>query len=370
MNTISLLHLDYLLRTLSIIKGQCEKSKRDVSKIDQVMSAIDKMSSPVVGVFGAQKRGKSTLINRLIGGDLELMPVKAMVASSVAIMVSHNASMKEAEYQILIRLEGGKEELHTRKTLEEARLLIVSYGSHQGNAHKNVEVIEVEGNFGKSKLLKANCILLDTPGAENCVERAHSADDDRNAQDTKRALSMLETARVVLFLESVDYYQSNNSVEFYRSYIRDLPHLFALNKQDKMLKAARGTGRSEEELKQEVKTQLFDKWQCHKMNDIHFLSAKSQSATDGVASLEDAILQHVQSVCIYELLSRVKFILADLGEARERLLRPARLQFTNFSEAYHDYLQKENRGSIMGAEKFKNTTDDLKKVIDEIKTMF
>ncbi len=359
--------MSYLLRTLSIIREQYAKIGRgNVSKIKKLIDDIDKMSSPIVGVFGVQKRGKSTLINRLIGGDLNLLPVKNTVASSVAIMVKHDGSMKEKVFHVLVRFENNKEELHTRKSLEETKQLIISYGSHQGDAHQEVESIEIEGNFSQSDLLTSNCILLDTPGAENCIEPIGSEgageNQSSNERDKKRALQMLKKARVVIFLESVEYFGSNNSMQFYKKDVRVLPHLFAINKYDKLVKAAEKSGEDVSMFKANTKKALFQKWHCHKMDDVHFISSKKKTDCDGVGVLQKAIMQHIQSVCVYDLLSRFMLILKDFGDGYELELRPARLQFSNFCESYMDFTKEKSLDS--------ERMEDLKKIIEQMKAMF
>ena len=51
-----------------------------------------------VGVFGGQKRGKSTLINQLLGCDL--MPVAVPPMSSVIIEVEHKKNQASNKYKL------------------------------------------------------------------------------------------------------------------------------------------------------------------------------------------------------------------------------------------------------------------------------
>ena len=184
-----------------------------------------------VGVFGTQKRGKSTLINQLLGCDL--MPVAAPPMSSVIIEVEHNEFCVSNKFKLSIFRNNGFSERHEINSLENARKMLKEFGSRKGNLSSEIETIKVESNFSNSTFFKnvsSGVILVDTPGAENAFDESNNSS---NSEEAKLAIKALQSMHIVIFVERADYSEGKNSYELFSREIKPMRPLTVLNFKDK-----------------------------------------------------------------------------------------------------------------------------------------
>lgn len=140
----------------------------------------------VAVVVGDIKRGKSTLINTLIGHD-GLLPVDADVATSARLLVRY----AERPYATVTRV-GGAGGDGDGETVEVGLADLPRYASEQGDPGARAGVSQVEVGV-PHPLLERGLAVLDTPGFGS-MTRGHRA----------TTLAALGTADVLLFVLSAD----------------------------------------------------------------------------------------------------------------------------------------------------------------------
>lgn len=230
--------IDYILQAVVRIKKNCELTGvkqgiiYNISGLEFLIQKIKKSNEiKTIGFFGAQKRGKSTLINQLLCVDL--LPVSTIPMSSVVIKVKHDFNHEKGKYTIDITDSNGSLDSTPYVTLEDTRILLKQYGSHKGTSSIDVDTIEVISNFENSKILEKGGVLIDTPGAEVVFSEDCSNNDINNLNDTQRALSILSSTHVVVFVERADYLQNENSRQLFIDNLKPLRPLCVINFKDK-----------------------------------------------------------------------------------------------------------------------------------------
>ncbi len=227
---------DVILRLKRVLPPIREKYARQQNASKGILANLDALMRKLkiatrqggpkdIGFFGAMSRGKSSLINALLGCDL--MPVKALQTTSVVVKVKHS---NLPHYKVTIVEQGGKLDTHNNLTLNDAQATLQVFGTRSGNGGDSVDYIEVEGSFPDSKILKIGGVLVDTPGAEAAFEHT---DDDRNADEQNRAVRILSDTDVILFVEGADYLSSANSSAFFKNKLSIFKPLIVVNKKDK-----------------------------------------------------------------------------------------------------------------------------------------
>ena len=235
----------YLLRSIFQMHKRCEDLNKEnkgtikkgvignLARLKSLLIKIRKKGNMSIGFFGAQKRGKSTLINRLLGCDL--MPTGVAPMTSAVVWVENDEKMPEKLFAISNEEKDGSITSHGLMRLEEARALLKEIVSHAGSQSPDVSKVMVSANFMKSKILTSGGVLVDTPGAE-CGFRGkghRTAAEKDTEQDTKRAISALSQVQVVVFVERADVIESKDSTDLYSSYIHDMRPLCVVNQRDK-----------------------------------------------------------------------------------------------------------------------------------------
>ena len=231
----------FVLQALNAIKKSCEdvlEKNPDIIKsgiIDNLSGTIflvqkirKSKESKTIGFFGAQKRGKSSLINQLIGCDL--MPISPIPMSSVAIEIEQ-ATIPDGQFKIDIFQASGKKEMSQNVDLERAKMILREYGSHKGILSSEVDTIKVSSSFPDSVIMRNHGVLVDTPGAEIAFDRGETTDITNN-EDAKRAISILQKTHIVVFVERADQMESNNSKQFFEMHLRPMRPLGVLNWKD------------------------------------------------------------------------------------------------------------------------------------------
>lgn len=179
-----------------------------------------------IGVFGLPNRGKSTLVNALIGSHF--MPEGFVPMTSSVVEVRHNPERK-----IELEFSSGRQDAK-QDCLDEESVLnaVTKFGSKRGRGDdgddsNSAERITIYWPLSKSRLLKKGYMLVDTPGAEKAFE------DGSTDTDTQRALAALERTHVVLFCMRADQLNSEREVEFCRQHMEMLDPLYVINMMDK-----------------------------------------------------------------------------------------------------------------------------------------
>lgn len=206
----------FVLQALVKIKEACEDKKVKSGIIDNLSGVIflaqkiRKYQDPkTIGFFGAQKRGKSSLINQLLRCDL--LPTSPIPMSSVVIKVKHDSQHKPGKYTVMVINANGAIDTNI-VPLESAQTLLKEFGSHKGVSDE-VDTIEVTSNFTASKILEKGGVLVDTPGAE--VAFSSNDAQGKNNDDTARALNILQSTHIVIFVERADVMENFNSKYFW-----------------------------------------------------------------------------------------------------------------------------------------------------------
>lgn len=136
----------------------------------------------VIGVVGATNRGKSTLVNGLLGRRTdECAPIGRKPATSVISIFGHGLS---AECRVCFR--GGD-----HKAISENEIRIYATEEHNPGNRKGVRSIECVAPF---EGLEPGVFLVDTPGAGNALEEMHN----------EILLGFLPNADAVVFLVTAE----------------------------------------------------------------------------------------------------------------------------------------------------------------------
>lgn len=168
-----------------------------------------------IGVVGQAKRGKSTLINGLLGrSDDTLAPVNRFPATNV---VSCFADGSREEVTVLFAPDG-----KNRKTIPAAEIKHYACEEFNPGNQKGVKGIDVVAPFPH---LGKNVVLVDTPGADNALSNLHDI----------VLLECLPRLDAVIFLVTADEPLTASEMEL----LKQIKHhdvkkvLFAINKADK-----------------------------------------------------------------------------------------------------------------------------------------
>lgn len=247
--------VDYLLLAVEKIRKAASESVMPgiTDNIDNLKYLIKKMKkydkAKSIGFFGAQNRGKSSLINVLLGVDL--MPVAAVPMSSVVIKVMHDSKHEKGKYTILIMFKDGAFYRLSDNSLADAKDILEQYGARKGEFHDKVDIIEVTSNFENCKILENHGVFIDTPGAEVVFNEENGNDDPENNADAQRALKILASTHIVVFVESADSFEDNNSKQLFTEHLKPLRPFSVITKMDKS-RSGHGQGDWERRLRQKM----------------------------------------------------------------------------------------------------------------------
>jgi GTPase Era involved in 16S rRNA processing len=175
-----------------------------------------------IGVFGAPKRGKSTLLNALLGQ--ELLPTSPVPLSTTTIEIERESSLEN--WELVVNHASGRIEQRDASSMEEVARLLEAFGSRRGALP--AARLRLKGAFPDCRILDRGGVLLDTPGAELAFEAGPDL-----AQESKRALEALADTHVVLFCMRADQLGSRSDSEFYEQHIRSLAPVHVVTMRDK-----------------------------------------------------------------------------------------------------------------------------------------
>ncbi len=183
-----------------------------------------------IGVYGCPKKGKSTLLNSLLGE--EILPDKAIPTTSSIITLRRDAARED--YEVNCYAEDGDVRIEHFDDSSEVRTDLDQWGSHQGKDPRWA-TIDVKGPFPHaSESLNPNFILRDTPGAEAYAseeEQGHRLEEDLK-RDSERALKSIERTDLHLFCVSCEAIGSESDKHFYDKFFAERPCIHVLTKRD------------------------------------------------------------------------------------------------------------------------------------------
>jgi GTPase Era involved in 16S rRNA processing len=168
----------------------------------------------VIGVIGATKRGKSTLVNGLLGrGTDECAPIGRKPATSVISIFGHGPG---AECRVCFK--GGD-----HKAISESEIRLYATEEHNPGNRKSVRSIECVAPF---EGLEPGVFLVDTPGAGNALEEMHN----------EILLGFLPNADAVVFLVTAEEPLTESELNLLRAVrAKDIKKVFfAINMVDRV----------------------------------------------------------------------------------------------------------------------------------------
>jgi GTPase Era involved in 16S rRNA processing len=204
-------------------KGRQEQLETLAYRLQKIRSFEQgKGNKKRVGVFGAPNRGKSTLLNALLGEDL--MPTSPIPFSTTTIEIESDHSI--IGWSLIINHESGYIEEKKCDSAPEMNKLLVHYGAR--SSAKPAQRLRIKGAFPNCKILNEGGILLDTPGAEVAFEP-----DEQLADEAQKALEALKTTHLVLFCIRADQIGSRSDSELYEKHIRPLSPVHVVTMKDR-----------------------------------------------------------------------------------------------------------------------------------------
>jgi ribosome biogenesis GTPase A len=167
-----------------------------------------------LAVLGQFKRGKSTLLNALIGAPL--LPSGVTPLTAIPTFLRHGQ-----RFELITEYSDGRKERHPADTYAELSALLFERVTEDGNPHNKAGIVRVDV-FLDSPLLRSGIVLIDTPGIGST-----------NLHNTEAAKAALPECDMALFVVSPD--PPITEVEL--AYLRDIQEvstatIIALNKID------------------------------------------------------------------------------------------------------------------------------------------
>ncbi len=168
-----------------------------------------------LAVLGQFKRGKSTLLNALIGEAL--LPSAVVPLTAVPTFLRWGPRL---EVRVLYQGEN-REEHFASPVAEEVAAFLARFVTEQGNPRNRLRVMQAEVAC-PSSLLERGVVLIDTPGIGSTLQH-----------NTQTALDFLPECDAALFVVSADPPLTQAEVEFLKEVRAKVPRLFfVLNKVD------------------------------------------------------------------------------------------------------------------------------------------
>ncbi|MCA9141119.1 MAG: dynamin family protein [Planctomycetales bacterium] len=307
-------------------------------KLGQIRAFENESSPRRIGIFGPPNRGKSTLLNELLGAKILTTSPIPMTRTVIEAHSVPQASL-EAPWHVEVIDDDDFIRPFEHSSAEEVAATVQQYGSHRNGASE-VRKIIVRSAFGESKLMKQNGILIDTPGAEVAFSQA---DGDRS-EDTRRAVEMLKEVHVVLFCVRADQVGSESERAFYQHHMRLLDPINIVNFKD--------TSTDEPMLLREtVKNYGFKRDRIHLVSsrDAQKATNKKEKEASGVPSLEDAILRELARLTphdgFFSCMNDFGSVLKNQAQANVDLL-PEKVHLNRFIRAAESIGSRESEIAV------------------------
>ncbi len=169
-----------------------------------------------LAVLGQFKRGKSTLLNALIGFDILPSSVVPLTAIPTFLMDGDNYAVK------VVFDSEEKERFISLKNVEDLKSVLSDFVTEEGNPENVKRVSEVIAYIPENKILKNKVVLIDTPGIGSTY-----------THNTEATLNFLPQCDAALFVVSADPPITEVELEFLKGVFEKVPRLFfVLNKID------------------------------------------------------------------------------------------------------------------------------------------
>ncbi len=168
-----------------------------------------------LAVLGQFKRGKSTLVNSLIGN--KLMPTAVLPLTAIPTFIYYSPSLF---VKVCFLAKIGKEEVF-KGDINELKTFLDKYVTESGNPENKLGVSHVEIHY-PSEILKKGFVLIDTPGIGSTYKH-----------NTEMTINFLPQCDAALFVTSSDPPITEVELDFLKSIFSNVPKIFfVLNKID------------------------------------------------------------------------------------------------------------------------------------------
>ena len=208
-------------------------------RLSKVRALMKERTTPTIkiGVYGPPKRGKSSLLNALLG--VEILPTAHSPKSNTVIEIHSRLNHRASPWLVKVVDNDGYRDEHPLESPQEVHNLIEQRGTHDSKYPNRIPAkrIEVHGYFGRSELIREGVVLVDTPGAEAAFDEEQSP---HLKEDSKRAVDMLGDTQIVLFVARADQIGAENERGFFEKYMKALRPLNIVNFLDKWNSAEEG----------------------------------------------------------------------------------------------------------------------------------
>ena len=193
---------------------QVAEERKDANAVSELAALDEKLSTNrfYLAVLGQFKRGKTTLINGLLGADV--LPVAVVPLTSIITMLSYGERP-----EVTVHFLSGETRPSQMEELEQ-------YVTERHNPENRKGVKHVDVRY-PSPYLKDGILLVDTPGVGSTYQH-----------NTEVTHSFLVRVDAAIFLVSVDPPLTQAEAEFLRRAKEEVHHFFfVLNKIDLMAEA-------------------------------------------------------------------------------------------------------------------------------------
>ena len=169
-----------------------------------------------LAVLGQFKRGKSTLLNALLG--VEVLPSSVVPLTAIPTFLKSGKSLSAR-----ITFNSEKEDTYFEaKSVDELRSFVSYFVTEEKNPKNEKDVLEVIITIPDNQLLKNRVVLIDTPGIGSTYKH-----------NTEATLNFLPQCDAALFVVSADPPITEVELEFLKQVKEKIPRLFfVLNKID------------------------------------------------------------------------------------------------------------------------------------------
>lgn len=191
--------------------------------LNRYIGFLDGERNLTIGVFGCPSRGKSTLLNVLLG--VEILPVEAKPGTTrFGTYLSYTNSEGEKEpFKVTIYYNNKSPLLRSYKDEVDVKYQLGFISKEADNKDPDIIRINVEGPF--KSFLGDDIVFLDTPGVELGASKKDLSEDGIIAEhdfeaDTERALEILSIVDIVIYCMTLKYSERKDKV-FYIEKIKD-----------------------------------------------------------------------------------------------------------------------------------------------------
>jgi GTPase Era involved in 16S rRNA processing len=221
----------------------CEKTiaylKSMYHEIEKLKGLNEETRFPTVGVFGCPSRGKSTLVNALLG--VTILPMNSELGTTR--FGTELRWTDSTKFKITAYYHSKQPQLSEYKTEEGVRQKLENLSQKANVNNPDISRIEVEGPF--RSFIGREFVFLDTPGVELGASKKELGDiiEHDFEADAQRALAVLSSADIVIFC-MIAKYKERKDAEFYNQYIEEYNPLNVINAGD-----ARDDDQTDEDIK-------------------------------------------------------------------------------------------------------------------------